>query len=110
MSRRFAFSVTPAAAEQILRAAQGQNAGMPLRVAAKREGDGAIVYGIGFDVVRDEDIELECAGVRVLVAPHSSDLLRGATLDFVEVGTGEYQFMFRNPNEQPAAGAGSSRG
>jgi Fe-S cluster assembly iron-binding protein IscA len=103
MSGRYAFTLTAAAAEQVRRAAQGENAGMPLRVAAKRERDGAIVYGMGFDVVRDEDIELDCAGVRVLVAPPSSDLLRGATLDFVERGAGEYQFVFVNPNEAPAA-------
>ena len=103
MSRPYAFTVTAAAAEQVRRSAQGENARMALRVAAKRERDGTIVYGIGFDVVRDADIELDCAGLRVLVAPPSGDLLRGATLDFVEVGAGEFQFVFVNPNEAPAA-------
>ncbi len=61
--------------------------------------DGSIVYGMGFDDERDNDEVLECEGITVLIAPLSRDLLNGATLDFVELKPGEFQFIFINPNE-----------
>ncbi len=105
------FTVTPAAAEQILRAAAQQTEGeqqSKLRVAAKLGGQGDILYGMGFDDEREEDVVLDCEGVDVLIAPPSLALLDGATLDFVEINAGEYQFIFINPNERQ--GCGSSCG
>jgi iron-sulfur cluster assembly protein len=103
------FTITPGAAEQILRAAASQPDGPEitmLRLAAKIDVDGEIAYGMGFDEERDNDIVFESAGVTVLIAPHSENLLKGATLDFVELKPGEFQFIFLNPNAQaPAGGA-----
>ena len=58
-----------------------------------------LLYGMGFDDEREEDTVVDCDGVSVLIAPPSLPLLDGATLDFVEVNAGEYQFIFVNPNE-----------
>lgn len=106
------FHLTPAAAEQIMRAAAAQQGGAAppasLRVAAKIE-DGEIVYGMGFDDERENDAVLEAAGVTLLIAPRSQELLAGATLDFVELHPGEFQFVFINPNEPPATGSCASR-
>lgn len=113
------FTLSPTAAEQILRAAETQVAededGMPmlplLRLAAKIDDDGEIAYGMGFDEERDDDVVVESAGVTVLISPHSEPLLNGATLDFVELQPGEFQFVFVNPNTPPpapAAGCGKS--
>lgn len=102
------FTLTPAAAEQILRAAESQeddDATGFLRVAAKIE-DGEIVYGMGFDDERENDAVIEAAGVTLLIAPPSQPLLAGATLDFVELKPGEFQFIFINPNEPSAASGG----
>jgi iron-sulfur cluster assembly protein len=99
--RPYPFALTPAAAEQIRRAAQGENAGLDFRVAAKHGTAGALVYGMGFDVARENDAAAESEGVTVLVAPPSQALLAGATLDFVEVAPGEFQFVFLHP-EVPA--------
>ncbi|MBI3523225.1 MAG: iron-sulfur cluster assembly accessory protein [Betaproteobacteria bacterium] len=104
------FTLTAAAAAQILRASEEQpeDTQLPkLRVAAKldEEGNraaGGILYGMGFDEERDNDLVLDCAGVTVLLAPPSQQLLNGATLDFVELKAGEYQFIFINPNEPTA--------
>jgi len=108
------FHLTPAAAEQILRAAANQNdpAEAPcLRVAAKIE-EGEIVYGMGFDDERDNDTVIAASGVTLLIAPRSQELLAGATLDFVELRPGEFQFIFINPNELPGSGGscGSRQG
>lgn len=103
------FVLTPAAAEQIRRAAEEQPDNPPLRVAAKFDNDGELVYGMGFDGERDDDLVLDSEGVTVLIAPPSQELLDGATLDFVEVHPGEYQFVFshRTPPEAPAGGCNS---
>ncbi len=108
------FTLSPAAAEQILRAAETQVAededGVPmlplLRLAAKIDDDGEIAYGMGFDEERDDDVVVESAGVTVLISPHSEPLLDGATLDFVELQPGEFQFVFVNPYTPPPAPAG----
>ena len=107
------FTLTPNAAEQILRAAAEQDDAeqelscLPrLRVAAKIE-EGEIVYGMGFDDQREHDVVIEASGVTLLIAPRSHELLDGATLDFVELRPGEFQFIFISPNEPaPESGGG----
>ena len=97
------------AAQQILLAARNQPdlpAPPRLRVAAKVGEDGAIVYGMGFDEEREHDAVSECAGVIILIAPPSQELLDGASLDFAELHPGEVQFVFVNPHE--AGGCGSA--
>lgn len=106
------FNLTPSAAEQILNAAAAQQADSDLpphlRVAAKVE-EGEIVYGMGFDDEREHDVVIESNGVTLLIAPRSHELLEGATLDFVELRPGEFQFVFINPNDPGTAGGCSSR-
>lgn len=96
------FTLTPAAAEQIRQAATGQSDSQDetptLRIAAKVE-EGEIVYGMGFDDERENDIVFDSEGVTLLIAPRSQPLLEGALLDFVELKPGEFQFIFINPNE-----------
>ncbi|MDO8933509.1 MAG: iron-sulfur cluster biosynthesis family protein, partial [Rhodocyclaceae bacterium] len=89
------FKLTPAAAEQILRSAEVQDDEPCLRVAAKIDDDGEIVYGMGFDEERENDIVQDCEGVQVLISARSQELLAGTTLDFVELKPGEFQFIFR---------------
>lgn len=101
-------TVTPTAAEQIRQAATQNDAdGMALRIAARREFDGSIQYGMGFDDGSEEDIQIVAEGVTVLVAPEHLELLNGATLDYVELSAGDFRFIFVNPND---AGGGGSCG
>ena len=82
MSRKLA--ITPRAAQEVRRAAAASGAeGLGLRVAAKREADGSVQLGIGFDAERSNDDMIETAGVTLLVSYHSRDLLEGMLLDFV---------------------------
>ena len=103
------FNLTTNAAEQILRAAaelqEAEQALPSLRIAAKIE-EGEIVYGMGFDDERENDTVIEATGVTLVIAPRSQELLEGATLDFVELRPGEFQFIFINPNEPATAGGG----
>lgn len=98
------FEVTAAALDEIGRNANPSQGKPGLRVAAKRAEDGSIVYGVGFDEARENDLAIDFGTLTVLIGPFSKELLSGATLDFVEVEPGEFQFVFVNPND-PGAGA-----
>lgn len=93
-------TITPAAAVQIRRASELADAeDMYLRLAAKREDDGSIEYGMGFDDLGGQDQLYTSEGIEVVIADSCKDLLRGATLDFAEIEPGEQRFIFTNPND-----------
>ena len=103
-------TITPEAAEQIRKASElADSEDMYLRIAAKRDDDGQIEYGMGFDDMSSQDKIYTSEGVDVLISDSCKDLLRGATLDFVELNPGQPEFIFINPNDSrhqaPAAGA-----
>jgi iron-sulfur cluster assembly protein len=93
--------VTQRAAQQIrYQAKQNRMEGMPLRVAAKRNSDGTLHYGMGFDDTgRDDDTTFQSSGIDVVVSPMSLDLLNDAVLDYVQLDDGKYEFIFLNPND-----------
>lgn len=93
-------TITPEAAAQIRTASETTEADdMYLRIAARREADGSIEYGMGFDDMGSQDQLYTSAGVDVLISDSCKDLLRGATLDYVEIESGQHQFIFINPND-----------
>jgi iron-sulfur cluster assembly protein len=93
-------NITPAAADQIQKAAaQADATGMCLRIAVRLDEQNTIEYGMGFDERADDDVHFVSQGIEVLVAPGSRDLLTGATLDYVELNPGEHRFIFINPND-----------
>ena len=93
-------TVTPQAAEQILKSARQAGPGkVCLRLAARLDGKGAIEYGMGFDDKADGDAQVVTNDVTILIASGSVELLTGATLDYVEINPGEPRFIFINPND-----------
>lgn len=106
------FKVTAEAAKQIRQAAvQAGAEDAALRIAARRDANGSVQYGMGFDAERANDLQLILEGVTVLISHYSQDLLNGAVLDFVELNPGEFNFIFINPDESDAApSAGSCSG
>lgn len=93
-------TVSPAAAEQIRKSAEETDSeGMYLRVAARVTPDEALDYGMGFDDPRDDDLRNTSEGIDIVVAPSSADLLHGTHIDYVQLETGEYNFIFQNPND-----------
>ncbi len=93
-------TVTPQAAKQIRIASRESGVGnMALRLAAKKNPDGSLEYGMGFDETKDDDMVFTFDDVSVVIAPIYGPLLNGATLDYVELNPGEYQFIFLNPND-----------
>lgn len=92
--------VTEEAAKQIkLSAKQGKAEGMPLRIAASKNEDDSIHYGMGFDDSKDDDISVTSQDIEIIVSPVSAELLKDTVLDFVELEPGKHQFIFMNPND-----------
>lgn len=89
-------TVTPAAARQILIAAEQAGMEEPLlRVAARYDDDtDELEIGMGFDDRREEDEEIRSEGVILLVSPPSRPPLEGTVLDYVETAPDEYRFVF----------------
>lgn len=107
------FTLTTAAATQIQRAATESGAlGMALRIAARPEPDGSVLYGMGFDDAADSDMKLDLEGVAVLIADHCQDLLDDTVLDFVELEPGKFNFIFMDARlaaaaPEPSGGCGN---
>ena len=94
-------TITPAAAEQIRTSAQqGNMAGLAMRIAARRDPDGSIHYGMGFDDNhRDGDLKFSSEGIDIVIGETSQVLVDGMTVDYVEIEPGSWQFIFLNPND-----------
>lgn len=89
------FTLSSAAAQQIQKAIEDSGAqDMALRVAARREKDGSLDFGMGFDDVGDNDTRLLIEDVPVVIAAHHADLLDDTMLDFVEIQPGQFNFVF----------------
>ena len=103
------FTMTPSAVQRIRQAAEESGAAsMALRVAARREADGSINYGMGFDDPQEgETPVLQVDGVTLLIAPTSRTLLAGTVLDFVELEPGDFNFIFIPPDAPPTGDCGS---
>lgn len=105
------FTLTAAAAARIRQsAAEGGMGELALRVAARRESDGSITYGMGFDEPGEgEQPSLQSDGVTVLIASSSMPLLQDTQLDFVELEPGEFNFIFvpRTTAPRGRSGCGS---
>lgn len=104
-------TITPQAAEQILKSAR-EHADLKevcLRLAARLDGKGAIEYGMGFDDQAEGDLQVMVSDIRVLISPGSVELLSGATLDYVEINPGELRFIFINPNDPSHKPPGPAR-
>lgn len=94
------FTVTEAAAQQVLAAAkQGGTEGLSLRLAASTQADGSIEYRMGFDEATDDDIRINSGGVDIVMAPEYVPLLDQATMDYVEIEPGRFHFIFLNPKD-----------
>jgi len=93
-------TVTPAAAAQIkLSAEQGKAEGMSLRIAASRNSDNSIHYGMGFDDSKEDDVVVTTEDIDIVISNDSAALLKDTTIDFVELEPEKYQFIFLNPND-----------
>jgi iron-sulfur cluster assembly protein len=102
--------VTPAAAERIrqLLAKDGRQDSHRLRMKVVGGGCSGLRYELAFDdQIRENDTEIDEAGVRVVVDERSALYLVGTTLDFVDT-LNESGFKMVNPNARTTCGCGES--
>lgn len=92
--------LTPNAAKQVMESAkQSQSDALALRIAAKIKPDGTYEYGMGFDETKDDDVKISSEGINLIVSPDCRELLEDTVLDFVEMESGQFEFIFFNPND-----------
>ncbi|QMU62383.1 MAG: iron-sulfur cluster assembly accessory protein [Gammaproteobacteria bacterium] len=95
--------VTETAANQIKKAAvESKLENTSLRIAATRNSDDSLHYGLGFDDIgsnSEKDHSFKSNGVEIVVADSSFELLNGTTLDYIELEPKQFHFVFLNPND-----------
>ena len=79
-----------------------------LRISISGGGCSGFQYGMSLEESKaDDDVVVECGGVKLLVDPFSAPLLDGVTVDFVDSLNGS-GFKFENPNATSSCACGSS--
>ena len=100
--------LAPAAAARVAAIAAKQGKPAILRLAVDGGGCSGFQYRFAFaDAVEVDDIVAEQGGVRLVVDTISLDLVRGATVNYVE-SLGGAAFRVENPQAASGCGCGSS--
>jgi iron-sulfur cluster insertion protein len=101
--------ITPGAAGKVneIRAAEGIEAQMALRLRVVGGGCAGFSYDLYFDDPSEVDRQLDVQGVKVVVDEMSLMYLVGTEIDYVE-GLQGAGFKFQNPNVKSTCGCGSS--
>jgi len=94
-------TVSPNAASQIeLSAQQSSLPNAVMRVAIRKLDDGSFHYALGFDdAISAQDIQFKSQGINLVASPESLNLGRELIIDFVELDSGEKNFIFINPGD-----------
>ena len=78
-----------------------------LRILVETGGCSGLEYGMSFDVKKEDDLEMESAGVRFVMDPASHTYMDGSTVDFDD-GLNGKGFEIQNPNAESTCGCGKS--
>lgn len=101
-------ALSPSAAARVAAIAKRQAKPAILRLSVDGGGCAGFQYRFGLaDAVEADDVTAVADGVTLVVDPVSLDLVRGATVDFVE-SLGGASFQVANPNAQSGCGCGTS--
>jgi iron-sulfur cluster assembly protein len=103
-----AISLTDSAVTRVRAFLEKRGRGVGLRVGVRRSGCNGWAYTIDYaDAVEPDDVVFDDAGVKVIVAADTLNLIDGTEVDFVKDGLNE-AFKFRNPNVKGECGCGES--
>jgi iron-sulfur cluster insertion protein len=101
-------ALSPSAAARVAQIAERSGKPAILRLAVDGGGCSGFQYRFALaDAPDGDDALAETDGVRLVVDPISLDLVRGATVDYVE-SLGGAAFRVTNPNAASGCGCGSS--
>ncbi len=78
-----------------------------LRLLVESGGCSGMEYGMSFDNIKENDVELESAGVRFIIDSESLAHMKGSEVDFDDGLQGK-GFEIRNPNAESTCGCGRS--
>ena len=88
--------------------AEENDPNLRLRIFVTGGGCSGFQYGFSFDdVPKEDDMEVERGGIKVLVDAMSLQYLMGAEIDYEDSLEGS-RFVIRNPNATSTCGCGSS--
>jgi iron-sulfur cluster assembly protein len=101
--------LTARAAKEItkIKATEGLDENLYLRVAVEGGGCSGLSYKLGFDVRTDEDIIVNSEGLEIIVDPRHMMYLGGIEIDYPD-GLDARGFTFNNPNASESCGCGTS--
>jgi iron-sulfur cluster insertion protein len=101
-------ALSPSAASRVAWIAERQKKPAILRLAVEGGGCSGFQYRFGLaEAPESDDIVVETDGVQLVVDAMSLDLVRGATVDFVD-NLGGSAFKVENPQATAGCGCGSS--
>jgi iron-sulfur cluster insertion protein len=101
-------NLSSSAAARVAAIAARQGKPPILRLSVEGGGCAGFQYRFGLaDEIESEDLAVAQDGVTLVVDPVSLDLVRGATVDFVE-SLGGAAFQVANPNAASGCGCGTS--
>ena len=99
--------LSESAAARVAAIAVRQGRAPSLRLAVDGGGCAGFQYRFELDDAAPDDVQVVRDGVTLIVDPISLDLVRGATVDFVE-SLGGAAFRVTNPNAASGCGCGTS--
>ena len=67
------------------------------RVAAGLRGAQVALRGALAHEAGEDDVEVKVGGVTIIVGPDHAELLKELTVDYVQLDSGEHNFIFINP-------------
>lgn len=103
-----AVTLTPAAAARVAAIAAKQGRSATLRLSVEGGGCSGFQYKFDLaDAAAEDDLVAQTDGVTLLVDSVSLNLVRGASVDFVE-SLGGAAFRVTNPNAASGCGCGTS--
>lgn len=102
-------TISPDAVQRINQLLEARNnPDLRLRVYIEGGGCSGFQYGFQFDdSLEEDDLPIECEGVKVVVDMLSLQYLSGAEIDFKDDIMGS-RFLVNNPNASATCGCGSS--
>jgi len=92
-------TITPDAAQQILKSFPEDNQECVLRIAVQQKPEGGFHYLMGLDDPKPEDARAISNDVKMVISSEHIPLIQGMEIDYVELNPGEFNFIFKNPND-----------
>ncbi len=94
------FDITEKATKQFQASAESvADNSLALRIFAQKNPKEGMIYNMGFDEPKDDDVACTINGVNFIVDPDSVDNVKSMLIDYRDF-YGQEQFVFINPNDK----------